>query len=504
MAAALFRAATGLSVRRIHGELCRVMWTPQAARFSSKPSDRDPPRRTHIKKAKSQPAEGADKVLDKFFSERRPATAPPAVGEELSKAAAMINTSSAQDPHEAANRDSLEKEEEKASKAEAMIPESTLAEVKADVGSLEADALQETCDSLQKGAEELAKELEVKMPIEDVSVSEGATEVDNLTLDSIPEAADTLEAETSAVPEAVIGSEQGPIQSSDTEQELRLNDGVINQNKVKGAAEPEGNVLEAMSLESVTLAEVEVSLGTLESESLSETSTYLEKEAAVLAVEKKMEVEEETTTKEMTEATHADPLSLPEVVSLPEDVQTDALMEKLLFTVPASVEGARESPIIEEAVTQKQIKGRKGFQFFYKIPRNVSTKALGLRTLHCPVSSVVTASVDNVAAESDHPPAPPLPLKEELLVQEEEGATGDKEDTGTHTDLDPVQRLFLEKIREYTNMHRSNAGFLEAEPDYQKNLSEETAKLQRVYGGGDLSSFPQFTFNDPKLDQESK
>lgn len=259
----------------------------------------------------------------------------------------MINTSSAQDPHEAANRDSLEKEEEKASKAEAMIPESTLAEVKADVGSLEADALQETCDSLQKGAEELAKELEVKMPIEDVSVSEGATEVDNLTLDSIPEAADTLEAETSAVPEAVIGSEQ----SSDTDQELRLNDGVINQNKVKGAAEPEGNVLEAMSLESVTLAEVEVSLGTLESESLSETSTYLEKEAAVLAVEKKMEVEEETTTKEMTEATHADPLSLPEVVSLPEDVQTDALMEKLLFTVPASVEGARESPIIEEAVT---------------------------------------------------------------------------------------------------------------------------------------------------------
>lgn len=268
----------------------------------------------------------------------------------------MINTSSAQDPQEAANRDSLEKEEEKASKAEAVIPESTLAEVKADVGSLEADALQETCDSLQKGAEELAKELEVKMPI-DVSVSEGATEVDNLTLDSIPEAADTLEAETSAVPEAVIVSEQGPIQSSDTDQELRLNDGVIDQNKEKGAAEPEGNVLEAMSLESVTLAEVEVSLGTLESESLSETSTYLEKEAAVLAVEKKMEVEEETTIKEMTEAAHTDPVSLPEVVSLPEDVQTDALMEKLLFTVPANVEGARESQIIE-AVTADSADGK--------------------------------------------------------------------------------------------------------------------------------------------------
>ncbi|CAI5654900.1 uncharacterized protein LOC100693397 [Oreochromis niloticus] len=472
MAAALFRAATGLSVRRIHGELCRVRWAPQAARFSSKPSDRDPPRRTHIKKAKAQPAEEVDKVLDKLFSERRPGTAPPAVGEELSKDAAMINTRSAQDPHKAANRDSLEKEEEKASKAEALILESTLAEVKADVGSLETEALQETCDSLKKG-EELPKELEVKMPIEDVSLSEGATEVDNLTLDSIPEATDALEAQTSAVPEAVIGSEQGPIQSSDTDQELRLNDGVINQNKEKGAAEPEGNVLETMSLESVILAEVEASLGTLENKSLSETSTYLEKEAAVLAVEKKMEVEEETTTKEMTEATNVDPVSLPGVDSLPEDLQTDVLMEKLLFTVPANVEGARESQIIEEAVTADS-------------------------------QDVVTASVDNVAAESDDHPAPPLPLKEELLVQEEEGATGDKEDTGTHTDLDPVQRLFLEKIREYTNLHRLNAGFLEAEPDYQKNLSEETAKLQRVYGGGDLSSFPQFTFTDPKLDQESK
>lgn len=269
----------------------------------------------------------------------------------------MINTRSAQDPHKAANRDSLEKEEEKASKAEALILESTLAEVKADVGSLETEALQETCDSLKKG-EELPKELEVKMPIEDVSLSEGATEVDNLTLDSIPEATDALEAETSAVPEAVIGSEQGPLQSSDTDQELRLNDGVINQNKEKGAAEPEGNVLETMSLESVILAEVEASLGTLENKSLSETSTYLEKEAAVLAVEKKMEVEEETTTKEMTEATNVDPVSLPEVDSLPEDLQTDVLMEKLLFTVPANVEGARESQIIEEAVTADSQDGK--------------------------------------------------------------------------------------------------------------------------------------------------
>jgi len=35
---------------------------------------------------------------------------------------------------------------------------------------------------------------------------------------------------------------------------------------------------------------------------------------------------------------------------------------------------------------------------------------------------------------------------------------------------------------------------LEAEPDYEKYLSEETAKLRRLHGGGDLSSFPQLTF----------
>ncbi|XP_076598661.1 ATP synthase-coupling factor 6, mitochondrial-like [Chaetodon auriga] len=71
-------------------------------------------------------------------------------------------------------------------------------------------------------------------------------------------------------------------------------------------------------------------------------------------------------------------------------------------------------------------------------------------------------------------------------------------------ELDPVQRLFLEKIREYNNMRRLNEGLLEAEPDYQKHLSEEMAKLQRLHGGGDLSSFPEFTFSEHEGDPESR
>lgn len=41
---------------------------------------------------------------------------------------------------------------------------------------------------------------------------------------------------------------------------------------------------------------------------------------------------------------------------------------------------------------------------------------------------------------------------------------------------------------------RLNGGLMEADSEYEKHLSEETAKLQRLYGGGDLGSFPQFTF----------
>lgn len=35
---------------------------------------------------------------------------------------------------------------------------------------------------------------------------------------------------------------------------------------------------------------------------------------------------------------------------------------------------------------------------------------------------------------------------------------------------------------------------MDAGSDYEKALAEEVAKLQRLYGGGDLASFPQFTF----------
>ncbi|XP_058634533.1 ATP synthase-coupling factor 6, mitochondrial [Onychostoma macrolepis] len=68
-------------------------------------------------------------------------------------------------------------------------------------------------------------------------------------------------------------------------------------------------------------------------------------------------------------------------------------------------------------------------------------------------------------------------------------------------DLDPVQKLFLDKIREYNTKSKAAGGMVEAGPAYQKNLAEEMTKLQRLYGGGDLTKFPQFKFPDPVLEE---
>ncbi|XP_061666838.1 ATP synthase-coupling factor 6, mitochondrial [Syngnathoides biaculeatus] len=71
-------------------------------------------------------------------------------------------------------------------------------------------------------------------------------------------------------------------------------------------------------------------------------------------------------------------------------------------------------------------------------------------------------------------------------------------------ELDPVQKLFLDKIRDYNTKSKASGGVVDAGPAYQKNLSEEVSKLERLYGGGDLSKFPDFKFQDPKLDEVAK
>ncbi|XP_068446850.1 ATP synthase-coupling factor 6, mitochondrial [Clinocottus analis] len=71
-------------------------------------------------------------------------------------------------------------------------------------------------------------------------------------------------------------------------------------------------------------------------------------------------------------------------------------------------------------------------------------------------------------------------------------------------ELDPIQKLFLDKIRDYNTKSKTTGGIVDAGPSYQKNVSEEVLKLQRLYGGGDLTKFPEVKFTEPKLEDVAK
>ncbi|XP_029926119.1 cell wall protein DAN4-like [Myripristis murdjan] len=528
--------------------------------------------------------------------------------------------------------------EEEVTEVEAMTLESiTLAEVEARVASLETDVLQQAKTVLEKEAEILAREerMEERTVIEDGTMSEVMIEADVLTLDSLSEATDALETETSVVLEAMLcsgvvptpppDSQPGSPSTARAETEalfgyVEVESEKLNSQEAAGvsviggeeAGEQEVNVVEAMTLESVTLAEVEALVGTLDSVALTATTTQLEQEAEMLAKEERMGeqrmvLEDSSLSEEVAEALSVEALSLPEADSLPEALQaeTDILMEQLLFSIPGPVgvtsedlivqgvaredilDGyARESSVCEEergseelvlneALTlesltlsevetlvetsemdvltqtdsQEEAEAKEEAQAEQKVfsedaeadipsEAEILTKAdvlaeaadaleaesaVILQNLLCPVSGIVTADTTGSAAVNTAPTEPdtlPLspPAREEVLGQEEEDAGSppaaseeveteggtQTEALGTHEGLDPVQLLFLEKIREYNNKRRLCDGAVEAGPDFEKRLSEETAKLQRLYGGGDLSSFPQFTFTEPELHQDSK
>eukprot|EP00066_Takifugu_rubripes_P003699 XP_003966490.2 PREDICTED: ATP synthase-coupling factor 6, mitochondrial [Takifugu rubripes] len=71
-------------------------------------------------------------------------------------------------------------------------------------------------------------------------------------------------------------------------------------------------------------------------------------------------------------------------------------------------------------------------------------------------------------------------------------------------ELDPVQKLFLDKIRDYNNKSKASGGIVDGGPSYQKNLSDEVSKLQRLFGGGDFTKFPDIKFTEPKFEEGTK
>lgn len=67
---------------------------------------------------------------------------------------------------------------------------------------------------------------------------------------------------------------------------------------------------------------------------------------------------------------------------------------------------------------------------------------------------------------------------------------------------DPIQALFIEKVREYKK--RSKDGKLvDPTPEIMHELKQELDKLAKNYGGGegvDMTKFPEFKFEEPKVD----
>ncbi|XP_023014696.1 ATP synthase, coupling factor 6 [Leptinotarsa decemlineata] len=68
---------------------------------------------------------------------------------------------------------------------------------------------------------------------------------------------------------------------------------------------------------------------------------------------------------------------------------------------------------------------------------------------------------------------------------------------------DPIQQLFIDKIREYKQKSNNGKNLVEPTPELEKELKTELEKVARQYGGGpgvDMTKFPSFKFQDPVID----
>ncbi|XP_044265125.1 ATP synthase-coupling factor 6, mitochondrial [Tribolium madens] len=68
---------------------------------------------------------------------------------------------------------------------------------------------------------------------------------------------------------------------------------------------------------------------------------------------------------------------------------------------------------------------------------------------------------------------------------------------------DPIQQLFIEKIKEYKQKSGGGNKLVEPSPEIERELKSELEKVAKVYGGGpgvDMTKFPTFKFTDPVID----
>nr|XP_057938488.1 cytadherence high molecular weight protein 1 [Doryrhamphus excisus] len=113
-----------------------------------------------------------------------------------------------------------------------------------------------------------------------------------------------------------------------------------------------------------------------------------------------------------------------------------------------------------------------------------------------PVAESVAAEA---AADVSTPEHDTVELLELAPVIHED--VGEKLQEEKPAQMDPIQRLFLDSIRQYSTGNQITTESVDGDSEYQRALEQEIAKLQRLYGGGDLTSFPELKFPEPTFDE---
>ena len=75
---------------------------------------------------------------------------------------------------------------------------------------------------------------------------------------------------------------------------------------------------------------------------------------------------------------------------------------------------------------------------------------------------------------------------------------------GQKAATDPIQGLFVEKIRDYATKKTASGGKLvDATPAVEAEVQNELDKVAMAYGGGkgvDMSKFPEFKWQEPAVE----
>merc|ERR1712147_563241 len=69
--------------------------------------------------------------------------------------------------------------------------------------------------------------------------------------------------------------------------------------------------------------------------------------------------------------------------------------------------------------------------------------------------------------------------------------------------MDPIQAIFVNKIRAYASESAAAGGPVGAGAEFQQEQADIQERLSRTYGGGDMDAFPELNIVAPDLHQDA-